>query len=300
MMLTNRNVQESAAYLRAMLPAQPEIGLVLGSGLGPLAGEIEGAAHIPYADIPHFRTSTAPDHAGRLVCGTLAGRQVLCMQGRLHGYEGWTPDEVAYPVYVMRALGVRALVLTNASGGINTAFQVGDFMLIEDHINMTGKSPLTGPNDNALGTRFPDMTFAYAPALRDKADEAAKDCGLTLRPDPAARRLLRRERPAVRDPGRDPHVPPAGRGRGRHVDGQRGDRRRALRPARSGHRHDHQHGRGRAHAAALGGGGQRDRHAPRGGFPPPGHGAGRPAVTGAACKKTVKKVLTSCSRCDII
>ena len=181
MMLTNRNVQESAAYLRAMLPAQPEIGLVLGSGLGPLAGEIEDAAHIPYADIPHFRTSTAPDHAGRLVCGALAGRQVLCMQGRLHGYEGWTPDEVAYPVYVMRALGVRALVLTNASGGINTAFQVGDFMLIEDHINMTGKSPLTGANDDALGPRFPDMTFAYAPALRDKADEAAKACGLTLR-----------------------------------------------------------------------------------------------------------------------
>ena len=181
MMLTNRNVQESAAYLRAMLPAQPEIGLVLGSGLGPLAGEIEDAAHIPYADIPHFRTSTAPDHAGRLVCGALAGRQVLCMQGRLHGYEGWTPDEVAYPVYVMQALGVRALVLTNASGGINTAFQVGDFMLIEDHINMTGKSPLTGANDDALGPRFPDMTFAYAPALRDKADEAAKDCGLTLR-----------------------------------------------------------------------------------------------------------------------
>lgn len=181
MMLTNRNVQESAAYLRAMLPAQPEIGLVLGSGLGPLAGEIEDAAHIPYADIPHFRTSTAPDHAGRLVCGTLAGRQVLCMQGRLHGYEGWTPDEVAYPVYVMRALGVRALVLTNASGGINTAFQVGDFMLIEDHINMTGKSPLTGPNDNGLGTRFPDMTFAYEPGLRDQALAAAQDCGLILR-----------------------------------------------------------------------------------------------------------------------
>ena len=180
-MLDNRNVAESAAYLKTKLPFAPEIGLVLGSGLGPLAGEIEDAAHIPYGDIPHFKTSTAPDHAGRLVCGTLAGRRVLCMQGRLHGYEGWAPDEIAYPVYVMKALGVRALVLTNASGGINTSFSVGDFMLIEDHINMTGKSPLTGPNDNALGTRFPDMTFAYAPALREKAQEAAQDCGIELR-----------------------------------------------------------------------------------------------------------------------
>ena len=180
-MLDNRNVAESAAYLKSILPFAPEIGLVLGAGLGPLAEELADAVHIPYGDIPHFRTSTAPDHAGRLVCGTLAGRRVLCMQGRLHGYEGWAPDEIAYPVYVMKALGVRALVLTNASGGINTSFSVGDFMLIEDHINMTGKSPLTGPNDNALGTRFPDMTFAYAPALREKAQEAAQVCGIELR-----------------------------------------------------------------------------------------------------------------------
>lgn len=180
-MLDNRNVAESAAYLKSILPFAPEIGLVLGSGLGPLAEELAGAVHIPYGDIPHFKTSTAPDHAGRLVCGTLAGKRVLCMQGRLHGYEGWAPDEIAYPVYVMKALGVRALVLTNASGGINTSFSVGDFMLIEDHINMTGKSPLTGPNDNALGTRFPDMTFAYAPALREKTQEAAQDCGIELR-----------------------------------------------------------------------------------------------------------------------
>lgn len=179
-MTTKRQVLESAAYLEAMLPFAPEIGLVLGSGLGPLAYELEDAVYIPYGDIPHFKTSTAPDHAGRLVCGTLAGRRVLCMQGRLHGYEGWSPDEIAYPVYVMKALGARALVLTNASGGINTSFAVGDFMLIGDHINMTGKSPLTGPNDDALGTRFPDMTFAYAPDLQEKAYEAAQDCGIEL------------------------------------------------------------------------------------------------------------------------
>lgn len=177
----NERVAQSAAYLQELLPFVPEIGLVLGSGLGPLADEVENAVAIPYGGIPHFRASTAPDHAGRLVCGMLAGRRVLCMQGRLHGYEGYAPAEIAYPVYVMRALGVQKLVLTNASGGINTDFSVGDFMLIEDHINLTGKSPLTGANDSALGTRFPDMTFAYAPALRDRALAAAASCGITLR-----------------------------------------------------------------------------------------------------------------------
>lgn len=180
-MMTHTQVAESAAYLRSRLPALPEIAIVLGSGLGPLAEQVQDAVSISYAEIPHFRISTAPDHAGRLVCGTLAGRRVVCMQGRLHGYEGYAPDEIAYPVYVLRALGVQALVLTNASGGINTDFAVGDFMLIEDHINMTGKSPLTGANDAQLGTRFPDMTFAYAPALREKARAAAQMCGLELR-----------------------------------------------------------------------------------------------------------------------
>ena len=168
-MLTHDEVKQSADFLRGKLPFIPEIGIVLGSGLGPLAEEIEQPVCIPYGDIPHFRVSTAPDHAGRLVCGTLSGRRVVCMQGRLHGYEGYATDEIAYPVYVLRELGIQALVVTNASGGINTGFEVGDFMLIEDHINLTGKSPLTGANDASLGTRFPDMTFAYAPALREKA-----------------------------------------------------------------------------------------------------------------------------------
>ena len=173
-MLTHEHVTQSAAYLREKLPFTPEIGIVLGSGLGPLAEEIEQPVCIPYGDIPFFRVSTAPDHAGRLVCGTLSGRRVVCMQGRLHGYEGYAPDEIAYPVYVLRELGVQALIVTNASGGINTGFEVGDFMLIDDHINLTGKSPLTGANDAALGTRFPDMSFAYAPALREKALAAAE------------------------------------------------------------------------------------------------------------------------------
>lgn len=180
-MISKKQVEQSAAYIRSRLSVLPEVGLVLGSGLGPLAEQLQDAVTISYAEIPHFRISTAPDHAGRLVCGMLAGRRVVCMQGRLHGYEGYAPDEIAYPVYVMRALGVQALILTNASGGINTGFEVGDFMLVEDHINMTGKSPLTGANDDQLGTRFPDMTFAYATALRDKAMAAADVCGLTLR-----------------------------------------------------------------------------------------------------------------------
>ena len=173
-MLTHDEVKQSADFLRGKLPFIPEIGIVLGSGLGPLAEEIEQPVCIPYGDIPHFRVSTAPDHAGRLVCGTLSGRRIVCMQGRLHGYEGYAPDEIAYPVYVLKELGVGALIVTNASGGINTGFEVGDFMLIEDHINLTGKSPLTGANDASLGTRFPDMTFAYAPALREKALTAAE------------------------------------------------------------------------------------------------------------------------------
>lgn len=180
-MISKKQVEQSAAYIRSRLSVLPEVGLVLGSGLGPLAEQLQDAVTISYAEIPHFRISTAPDHAGRLVCGMLAGRRVVCMQGRLHGYEGYAPDEIAYPVYVMRALGVQALILTNASGGINTGFEVGDFMLVEDHINMTGKSPLTGANDDQLGTRFPDMTFAYAPTLRDKALAAADVCGLALR-----------------------------------------------------------------------------------------------------------------------
>ena len=179
--MDHQQVRQAAEAVAKRLSQKPEIGLVLGSGLGPIADEIGDAVFVPYGEIPHFKTSTAPDHVGRFVCGKLAGKTVLCMQGRLHGYEGYEPADIAFPVYVMQALGVRALVLTNASGGINTDFSVGDLMLIEDHINMTGKSPLTGSNDAALGTRFPDMTFAYAPTLRELANQAAADCGIALR-----------------------------------------------------------------------------------------------------------------------
>lgn len=173
-------IQESVLFLKSKLSFTPETALILGSGLGPLADEIIDPIYIPYGEIPHFKVSTAPDHAGRFVCGILSGKKVLCMQGRLHGYEGHDPNEIAYPIYVMKALGIKNLIVTNASGGINTSFSEGDLMLITDHINMTGKSPLTGPNDSEIGTRFPDMTFAYSPKLQEIALKTAENCKMKL------------------------------------------------------------------------------------------------------------------------
>lgn len=174
-------VQKATAYLQHILPFTPEVGLILGSGMQPLAEEIEQAVSIDYADVPGMPHATAPGHIGRFVCGYLEGRRVICMHGRLHGYEGHTPKEIIFPVRVMHALGIQALILTNAAGGINTDFAVGDLMLIEDHINLTGQSPLTGANHAAVGPRFHDMTFAYTPALREKALNASERCGIPLR-----------------------------------------------------------------------------------------------------------------------
>lgn len=176
-----QKIQAAAEYIREQLSFQPEIGMVLGSGLQPLAEEIEQAAYISYDAVPGMPHATAPGHIGRFVCGFIQGKPVICMQGRLHGYEGHAPEDIVFPIRVMRALGVKALFLTNAAGGICTDFSVGDFMLIEDHINFTGKSPLTGENDSAIGPRFNDMTFAYSPVLRETAERAAKACGLPLR-----------------------------------------------------------------------------------------------------------------------
>lgn len=171
---------ESAAYLCERLPRIPEIGMVLGSGIGPLADQIEDPVIIPYKDIPHFPVSTAPGHAGQFVCGTLEGRYVLCMQGRLHGYEGHEPDAIVYPIRVMKLLGVKNLILTNAAGGINLEYSVGDLIILDDQINLTGKSPLTGPNIDELGPRFNDMTYCFSPTLRAKVVEAAEKSGLHI------------------------------------------------------------------------------------------------------------------------
>lgn len=174
-------VSEAAEYLRARLPARPDLALVLGSGLGGLADRIEAPVYIPYGQIPHFPVSTAPGHAGRFVFGRLSGRMVLCMQGRFHYYEGHDMAAIALPVRVLKALGCRALVLTNAAGGVNWDFSVGDFMLITDHINFMGANPLRGENDDAIGPRFCDMTHVYTPEFQQTARQVAAQQGITLR-----------------------------------------------------------------------------------------------------------------------
>lgn len=176
-----REIEEAAAYLRARVGEVPKLALVLGSGLGGLADEVEEAVVVPYGEIPHFPVSTAPGHAGRLVAGRLAGRRVLVMQGRFHFYEGHPMERVAFPVRVFRALGVEKLFLTNAAGGANLGYAPGDFMVISDHINLTGQNPCIGPNDDSTGLRFFDMSKAYDPELRAIAHRAGKELGLELR-----------------------------------------------------------------------------------------------------------------------
>lgn len=159
----------------------PEIGIVLGSGLGGLADRIEAPVYVDYKDLPGFPVSTAPGHKGRFVFGLLAGRRVVCMQGRLHYYEGHPMSSIVLPIRVMKALGIRALILTNACGGVNYDFNVGDLMILEDHINMLGTNPLIGPNEDAFGPRFPDMSAVYDPTLRAVADAAAAALDIPLR-----------------------------------------------------------------------------------------------------------------------
>lgn len=158
-----------------------ELGLILGSGLGGLAEAVEGAVTIPYGEIAGMPVSTAPSHAGELVIGRLFGRRVALMRGRLHLYEGWTAREVALPVHLLRALGAEGLVVTNAAGALNAAFRPGEVMLIEDHLNLTGANPLIGPDEPALGPRFPDMSRAYDPEWRGLVAEIARTAGSTLR-----------------------------------------------------------------------------------------------------------------------
>ncbi|MBP7243395.1 purine-nucleoside phosphorylase [Amaricoccus sp.] len=157
-----------------------EIGLILGSGLGDLADRVEDAVDIPFAEIEGMARATAPGHAGRLVVGRLKGRRVALAQGRLHLYEGWSAQDVALPVYLMRALGASRLVVTNAAGALDPELRPADVMVIEDHLNLTGVNPLTGPNDPALGLRFPDMSRAYDPGLRERAIAVAEAAGLPL------------------------------------------------------------------------------------------------------------------------
>jgi len=181
-MATQTQYEESAAYLRARLHGfTPEFLMILGSGLGELGDMAENAVAVSYEEIPHFKTSTAPSHRGRLLFGMLAGRRVAVMQGRTHYYEGYSFADVSFPVRVLRLLGAETLVVTNAAGGVNTSFHVGDIMLITDHIKFFDESPLRGPNIPAFGARFSDMSFVYSPALRETARRAAAENHMVLR-----------------------------------------------------------------------------------------------------------------------
>ncbi|MDF2961816.1 MAG: punA [Paenibacillus sp.] len=173
-------IKEAAAYIRSQYTDVPEIGLILGSGLGVIADLVEQAKVIAYHDIPHFPVSTVEGHAGELLLGTIHGKHVLLMKGRFHLYEGYGVDVVSFPVRVMKEIGVKTLIVTNAAGGVNTSYEVGDLMLIRDHINLTFRNPLIGPNFNELGVRFPDMSEAYSRRLRNTAQEVASEQGVKL------------------------------------------------------------------------------------------------------------------------
>jgi purine-nucleoside phosphorylase len=173
-------MNEAVQYIEKKVSVRPKAGLILGSGLGDLADEIEAAVKLPYKDIPHFPVSTVAGHAGQLVIGNLHGKPVVAMQGRFHFYEGYSIQEVTFPVRVMNGLGVETLIVTNACGGMNSNFQAGDLMLIQDHLNMTGTNPLIGPNEEKLGPRFPDMSRAYTPELADKVEQAAGELNIPL------------------------------------------------------------------------------------------------------------------------
>lgn len=177
---TKAIIDEAAAYIRSKTGIKPEIGLILGSGLGVLGDDLEDATTLSYADIPHFPVSTVEGHAGELVIGKLQGRAVALMRGRFHMYEGYEPERTALPVRVMKALGVTKLLVTNAAGGVNLGYKPGNLMLISDHLNLTGRNPLVGHNDNALGVRFPDMSEAYSRRLRQIAHETAASLGFSV------------------------------------------------------------------------------------------------------------------------
>lgn len=174
-------IAESVAAIRGRTQAAPGIGIILGTGLGGLAARIHVDCAIEYADIPHFPLSTVESHTGRLLVGTLGGKPVVAMQGRFHRYEGYTLQQVTFPVRVMKALGVGTLVVSNACGGMNPLWEPGDLMLMADHINLIGENPLTGPNDDALGPRFPDMSQPYDHALQLLAREVALEGRIPLR-----------------------------------------------------------------------------------------------------------------------
>ncbi len=173
-------INEARDFIQTKISVMPTIGLVLGSGLGSLADEVQNPVKINYEDIPHFPVSTVEGHAGRLVVGSIEGKYVMIMQGRFHYYEGYSMQEVTFPVRVMKALGVENIVVTNAAGGLRKDLGPGSLMIITDHINMMGDNPLIGPNDAQLGVRFPDMSQAYDRQFVDIAKQVAQERDITI------------------------------------------------------------------------------------------------------------------------
>lgn len=172
-----QELQEAAAYIQGQIQETPQIALILGSALGPLAEEIENPIKVPYRDVPHMLLSTAPGHAGQFVFGRLAGKKVVAMSGRFHSYEGYDFEDLAQPVRLLKLLGVETLILTNAAGCVREDWQANDIMVISDQIKFSGASPLRGPNIPQLGVRFPDVSSMYTPSLQTLALEAAADLG---------------------------------------------------------------------------------------------------------------------------
>jgi len=166
-------IKEAKQFIQNKSKVKPDIGIILGTGLGALAGEIESKTKLAYKDIPHFPVSTAPGHEGNLILGELSGKKVAAMQGRFHFYEGYSLEEIAFPIRVMREMGIDLLIESNAAGGMNPNFKAGDLMIITDHINLTGNNPLIGPNDDRLGLRFPDMSEPYDLRLVELTEEIA-------------------------------------------------------------------------------------------------------------------------------
>jgi purine-nucleoside phosphorylase len=173
-------MKETVDYLKSRITLKPEIGIILGTGSGGLVNEIDILQAIPYQSIPNFPVSTVDGHNGQLIFGKMSDRNIVAMQGRFHYYEGYSMQEVSIPVRVMKLLGIELLILSNASGGVNPEFNIGDLMIIEDHINLMKDNPLIGRNDDNLGPRFPDMGHAYDRALIDRAFTIAKNLGIQL------------------------------------------------------------------------------------------------------------------------
>lgn len=180
MIQPNQQIEEAAAFLRRRSKRRPTAGLLTGTGLGACVDAMQVEADIAYSDIPHFPVSTVSGHRGRLLLGRLQGRQIAAFQGRFHLYEGYHAREVVFPIRLMQTLGTETLIVTNAAGGLNPAFQPGDIMVVRDHINLTGENPLVGPNEPSWGVRFPDMSRVYDTGLAEQARAAADRQGMPL------------------------------------------------------------------------------------------------------------------------